>query len=801
MKPRTDSAPRRQPSPATLTPRAAPLALAALVPLALGAGAARADSAQPVFARVAPSVVTVIAHAEGGAFGGQGSGVVIDRGRVATNCHVVRDAGRLSVQHASGEHPARWIRADRSRDLCVLEVAGLEAPPARVRPRAGLAVGEPVYAVGNPLGFGLAVASGLISHFPTIDGEAFILGSAPQSPGSSGGGLFDGEGRLVGLTTSVFSAGQNLNLALPAEWIGELEHRGVAPTPPPPAPAPEPRWIEQAEALVAAARWSELERHARAWIAAQPGAARARLELGRALGGQGRWRDAEPALREALRLDDHHPRAWHLLAAGLHAHGRHAEAAQALARAGALEPGLADVPATRARWLLDDGQAAQALPEIERALAFDPFHHNHWYLLGIVRRQLGRADEAQQAFQAALGLNRQDEQARNALARLQAGGGRADDAHRTLAATTGTTEARTWVALGITDYNREHYAPAEDAFRKAVAAEPGFAEGWEKLGMTLVKTLRGEEALAAFGRALELDPALFEARLGRANLRGERGDLQGALADARALTERAPAEARAWRAHAFHSVAAQDARAAVASYRRLDALGQAETEDLAALADLLGKLGERSAAQAVFAKAEQGAPRHVGLLVNLAGFHGRNGDLEKSQEYLERALAVDPRNANAMSSKGYIQLLRGQPAAAVATLEQAALYDPKQANVWINLGHAHLRNRDVGRAIPALEKAIALAPQALDAHLYLAQSYLAARQGDKALAHAETVLARQPELPAALGVATLAHLMGGRNQAAAASFARLRSRDPQAAQRLRAQALAGGLGAAQALPQ
>nr|MBL8457157.1 tetratricopeptide repeat protein [Zoogloeaceae bacterium] len=758
--------------------------------------------AQAVFARVAPSVVTVIAHAESGGFGGQGSGVVVGRGQVATNCHVVREAGSLSVRHASAELPARWTRADRSRDLCLLEVEGLQAPAVRVRPQSSLAVGERVHGVGNPLGFGLAVTSGLISHFPTIDGEVLILSSAPQSPGSSGGGLFDDAGQLVGLTTSVFSAGQNLNLTLPADWIAELATRGVAPLPPPATPDAEPQWVADADALGAAARWPALEQHAHDWISAQPTTARARLELARALLGMERHTEGEAALREAIRLDEHIAEAWRLLAVTLEKNGRFAEAEQALARTQAIEPGAAGTYSLRAAWLLAKGDAHAALAQIERALAFDPFMHRHWSQLGAIQRALGDPGAAQRAFQTALDLNQHDEETRGALARLLAEGGRADEAHRTLAgkAGGGASDAPIWLEIGITDFNRQHYAPAEDAFRKAVAADPDYAEGWEKLGMTLARTLRDDELASVLDRAIALNPALFEARLERAELRGRRGNPQDARADARKLTELAPDEPRAWRTLARHSITAQDPRGAAAAFRRIDALGKADASDLAILGDLLDKLGDQSGALATLTRAEQLDPRHPSALNNLAAFHGRRGDIDTAQRYIERTLANDPRNSIALSSKGYIQLLRGQPAAAAATLEQAVLYDPTLANGWINLGHAHLRNRDVGRAIPALEKALSIAPQALDAHLYLAQAHLATRAPAKARAHAETVLARQPESPDALGVATLADLMEGSPERAAATFTRLRALDPQAADRTRAQAIAASLAGALNLP-
>jgi tetratricopeptide (TPR) repeat protein len=777
------------------------LCLVAIV-LAPDGRADEAGPAQEIFRKASPSVVTVIAYDDAGSVMGQGSGVVLGPGLVASNCHVVREAARLEVLAAPARHPARWTQADRSRDLCLLEAAGIAGPPAEIRPLAGLRVGERVHAIGNPLGFGLSASSGLIAGFVEIGGERVILSSAAQSPGSSGGGLFDSEGRLVGITTSVLSAGQNLNIALPAEWIGELSARGVAPDPLSPLPAPEPRWVDEGFAMQIAEAWPQLERHALAWREAQPTAAHASLFLVAALHNQGRTAEAQSAVREALQRDDRFAHAWHYLGVILHKQGKRAEAEQAMTRALELLPASPGVPAERARWLLEDGDAAQALPQAERAVALEPENHRNWMLLGEARSRLGRADEAIRAYRAAIGLNERDEDARNQLARLLAGSGAADAAHRALVDRAGSrADAQTWIAVGVADSERQRYAIAENAFRKATEAAPDLAAAWGKLGRVLVRMQRDDEAAPALERALQLDPDLVEALSDRSNLRGRRGELRGAIDDARRLTELAPENADSWRQYAFHSLAAQDPRTALDAYRRIDALGQAGVTDLAALGDLLGKAGDRSGAQEVFSRAEAKEPRHPGLLVNLAGFHGRAGELEKAGQYLERALAVEPRNATATNSLGYLQLLRGAPGDAVKTLERAVLLDPQLAGAWINLGHAQLRNRNLGRAIPALEKAIELAPNALDAHLYIAQAYLATREGAKALKHAETVLARQPDLAPALAVATIAYLVEGRDDAAALAFGRLRSRDPQAAERLRAQALAGGLPGARGLPR
>jgi len=74
-----------------------------------------------------------------------------------------------------------------------------------------------VYAVGAPEGLEMTLSEGLISGFRDFRGQRVVQTSAPISHGSSGGGLFDEVGGLVGITTFMLGAGQNLNFAILAE--------------------------------------------------------------------------------------------------------------------------------------------------------------------------------------------------------------------------------------------------------------------------------------------------------------------------------------------------------------------------------------------------------------------------------------------------------------------------------------------------------------------------------------------------------------------------------------------------------
>ena len=173
-----------------------------------------ANTPEQVFATAAPSIVVVI----NGDI--QGSGVVVAQKLVATNCHVVANARvPVTVRQGRVSHAAQRAATDTERDLCLLEVPTLEARPVAIGQAASLRVGMPVYAIGAPAGLELSLSAGLVSALRQTATVPMVQTTAPISPGSSGGGLFDQRALLVGITTSQMRTGQNLNFAIPAEWL------------------------------------------------------------------------------------------------------------------------------------------------------------------------------------------------------------------------------------------------------------------------------------------------------------------------------------------------------------------------------------------------------------------------------------------------------------------------------------------------------------------------------------------------------------------------------------------------------
>jgi len=152
---------------------------------------------------------------------------------------------------------------DSTRDLCLLTAVLyrsdgggkrdssnesftlLPAPPvARVAPLSSMKVGQRLYAIGAPQGLELSLSEGLVSGLRKDGDTTLIQTTAAISPGSSGGGLFDERGHLVGITTMFLKDSQALNFAVPAEMIAlvpSVGNKGAHPAPSMPTRTPAPK--------------------------------------------------------------------------------------------------------------------------------------------------------------------------------------------------------------------------------------------------------------------------------------------------------------------------------------------------------------------------------------------------------------------------------------------------------------------------------------------------------------------------------------------------------------------------------
>lgn len=286
-----------------------PLEFGWLLMAAAAAATAAAKTPEQIFQQASQSVVVIQAYDGEGNPINQGGGVVTGSEEVMTNCHVTEGAAKIEVNYRGRVFRATRGLANEDRDLCQLKVPQLPAP--RVSIHTGpLRVGQRVYAIGAPEGLELTLTEGLISSLRDFDGSQYIQTSAAISQGSSGGGLFDSEGRLIGITAFFIAEGQNLNFALPAAWIVELEGGGRPASRAAGAEAAEARWIRRVQESRAGRDWSRLLTVTQQWVRAMPRSARAWQELGDAYSAMNRPRRAIPAYLQSVRYDAESFQAW-----------------------------------------------------------------------------------------------------------------------------------------------------------------------------------------------------------------------------------------------------------------------------------------------------------------------------------------------------------------------------------------------------------------------------------------------------------------------------------------------------------
>ena len=145
---------------------------------------------------------------------GLGSGVIISPdGYILTNNHVVEGADELKVGLPDDrEYIAKVIGSDPKTDIAVIKIEADHLPTLTLADSDKLRVGDVVFAVGNPLGVGQTVTSGIVSakgrsQLGLLEGgyESFIQTDAAINMGNSGGALVDAKGRLVGINSAIIS--------------------------------------------------------------------------------------------------------------------------------------------------------------------------------------------------------------------------------------------------------------------------------------------------------------------------------------------------------------------------------------------------------------------------------------------------------------------------------------------------------------------------------------------------------------------------------------------------------------------
>jgi S1-C subfamily serine protease len=204
---------------------AAGLALATMLP---GVAPAAAQEQEPVAARIArenlPSVVTLIALDDRDQPLALGSGFFVTRdGVLVTNAHVVSGAARVLVRWRGQSGVAvKILNFAKKYDLVTIQTSFTSTPAVLLADSDTAAAGQDVVVLGSPQGLEGTVSTGIIGGLRTIAGARYLQITAPISPGSSGGPVFNTQGRVIAISTATSAKGQNLNFALPVNLLRDV---------------------------------------------------------------------------------------------------------------------------------------------------------------------------------------------------------------------------------------------------------------------------------------------------------------------------------------------------------------------------------------------------------------------------------------------------------------------------------------------------------------------------------------------------------------------------------------------------
>jgi serine protease Do len=241
-----------------------------------------------------------------------GSGVIVGENKVLTNCHTFRQTRQAWVSRGEDSYNIVSVQANRWHDLCLLKTEGLQVTPVKIGNADSLKKGQPVISIGHSSGVPTPLTSnGAVKSLFEMDNGNVIRTTARFALGASGSGLFDDEGRLIGINTFKTGGRNAYFYALPIEWLTELETReaetkfpiqgdafweGIV-------PGSMPYFLQIAGPEINE-NWKALAEVANRWIEAEPGNSDAWYELGFANEKMGNKAEAEKAYRKSVVLDD-----------------------------------------------------------------------------------------------------------------------------------------------------------------------------------------------------------------------------------------------------------------------------------------------------------------------------------------------------------------------------------------------------------------------------------------------------------------------------------------------------------------
>jgi len=441
---------------------------------ALAAQPAFSMTASEVFEIASKSTVVVKKLDANGKIIGLGSGVVLPGGDIVTNCHVVEGAVKITVKISGKDYPAILHYSDWDRDVCSVSSNGIKQnTPVSMGSTKKLKVGKPVYAIGSPQGLELTLSDGIVSSLREVEDGNYIQTTAAISPGS---GLFDENGALVGLTTFYLTEGQNLNFAVPVEWVTELPKRHKSNQV---KSQSVKQWMNKAIELESRKDWAALLDHCLPWTKSQPRLADAWNALGIAYAETGQTTKAIESFLQAVRINSEYAVAWYNLGNAYGKSGQYAKSIESSQQAIRIDQDYEKAWNNLGAAYGKSGESAKAMECYQQAIRINPEYADAWYNLGTAYGKSGQAAKTIESYQQAIRINPE--------------------------------YADAWFNVGNIYGKTGQTAKAIESYKQVIRINPQYAVAWYNLGFQYVKSGETAMAIECYQQAIRINPEYADA--------------------------------------------------------------------------------------------------------------------------------------------------------------------------------------------------------------------------------------------------------------------------------------------------
>lgn len=239
-----------------------------------------------------------------------GSGVVVAKNQVLTNCHVFRETDKPWVSRGEDSYIIDSVQADRWHDLCLVTTANLPVDPVAIGDDTALRKGQDIVAIGHSSGVPAPLTSiGVIKSLYPMDDGNVIRSTARFALGASGSGLYDDTGHLIGINTFKTIGHDAYFYALPIAWLDRVKKLPVETKFPITGPAfweadrEDKPYFMQIAVPELHQNWTALLEVAERWARQQPQSTEAWYELGVAHENLGHQAQAAQAYRQSVQID------------------------------------------------------------------------------------------------------------------------------------------------------------------------------------------------------------------------------------------------------------------------------------------------------------------------------------------------------------------------------------------------------------------------------------------------------------------------------------------------------------------